>query len=112
MITAYDFGSIKIDGTTYTNDVIVFPDRVRSNWWRKEGHSLCLEDVKEVVDEKPDVLIVGTGFSGAMQVPDDVRREIERLGTRVIVQNSRQAWRTYNELSESKKAVAAIHLTC
>jgi hypothetical protein len=45
MITSYDFGHIIIDGKRYTSDLIVFPDRVKVGWWRKEGHRLQLEDL-------------------------------------------------------------------
>jgi hypothetical protein len=112
MITAYDFGSIEVDGVAYKNDVIIFRDRVRSNWWRKEGHSLCIEDLKEVFDEKPEVLIVGTGFNGAMRVGAEAREELKRVGIELVVQNSRQAWKTYNDTSKTRNTVAAIHLTC
>lgn len=36
MINSYDFGRIVVDGKAYTSDVIIFPDRVNSYWWRKE----------------------------------------------------------------------------
>ena len=35
--------------------------RVVSNWWRRDGHSLVLEDLEEVLDELPERLIVGMG---------------------------------------------------
>ena len=39
-IDRYAFGNIVIDGKAYTKDVIIFPDRVYSPWWRKDGHFL------------------------------------------------------------------------
>lgn len=50
-IDAYRFGEITIDGTTYRADVIVLPDRVVANCWRKEGHSLVVEDLAAVLAE-------------------------------------------------------------
>jgi len=60
MIDSYGFGHITINGKRYTNDVIVFSDRVKDNWWRKEGHQLQMEDIEAVVNEKPEVLVVGS----------------------------------------------------
>lgn len=113
MIESYDFGRIMLDGKRYSSDVIIFPDRVRDGWWRKEGHRLHIEDLKEVVEAKPDVLVVGTGYSGLMKVPTEVKQRLEEKGIEVIVQPTRKACETFNQLIQSgRKAVAAFHLTC
>jgi len=49
-IEHYDFGRIVIDEVSFNKDVILLPDRIISNWWRKEGHRLCMDDIKEVLD--------------------------------------------------------------
>ncbi|HDL64334.1 MAG TPA: hypothetical protein ENH12_02985 [Proteobacteria bacterium] len=69
MIENYHFGRIVIDGKTYTSDVIIFPDRIREEWWREDGHSLSLKDIEEVLTLRPDILIVGTGNASLMRVP-------------------------------------------
>ena len=113
MIDSYDFGRIVIDGRRYTTDVIVFSDRVMDGWWRKEGHSLHIVDLKEAVREKPEVLVVGTGYSGLMKIPAETKRYVESMGIELIVQDTREACKTYNHLAESKKkTAAALHLTC
>ncbi|MCG2675765.1 hypothetical protein L6304_01045, partial [bacterium] len=45
-----------IDGKEYTNDLIIYPDHIQSSWWRKEGHRLDTEDIKEILEAKPEVL--------------------------------------------------------
>ena len=114
MIESYDFGEIMINGRRYFNDLIVFPDRVLTGWWRKEGHKLCVDDLKEVIRERPEVLIVGTGYAGLMKVPDEVKERLKSLGIKVIVEPTREACRTYNAMmkSEGKRVIAALHLTC
>jgi hypothetical protein len=82
-ITSYEFGKITIAGRAYTADVIIWPDRVRSNWWRKEGHSLCLEDLKDVLSDPPERLLVGRGYYGAMQVPEATRAALAERGIEV-----------------------------
>ena len=66
IINSYQFGEIVINGKKYSSDVIIFPDRVIDNWWRKTGHELCLEDIAEAMTENPEVLLVGNGASGLM----------------------------------------------
>ena len=112
MIESYEFGRIVIDGRVYTSDLILFPDRVRSDWWRKEGHRLSVEDLGEIVRAKPEVLVVGTGHSGLVEIPGETARFIRSKGIELVAEPTRKATEIYNELSKSKRVVAALHLTC
>lgn len=112
MIDSYSFGRIVVDGRRYTSDIIIFPDRVRDNWWRKEGHSLHVDDLKEILQEKPEVLVVGTGSSGLVRVPEETRKRVEAEGIELVVEPTEKACETFNQLSKSRRVVAALHLTC
>lgn len=114
-ITHYSFGKITIDSKTYTSDVIIYPGRVDSSWWRKEGHYLQPVDLTDVVNAKPDVLIIGTGNSGAMQVPEETLKFIKSKGIRVYVDITGRAVEEFNRLQAEKSdkvIIAALHLTC
>ena len=63
-----------VDGQTYTSDLIIFPEKIKDSWWRKSGHRLCLEDLEDVFQEKPEVLVIGTGFYGLMKTEEEVKR--------------------------------------
>jgi len=112
MINSYDFGRIVIDGNAFTTDVIIFPDRVTDNWWRKDGHVLHVADVELIVKEKPEVLMVGTGKYGVMKVSPQTREYIVSKGIELIVEPTDKACEVYNRISQDKKVVAALHLTC
>ena len=112
MIDSYDFGRIVINGKRYNSDLIVFPDKVREGWWRKEGHRLHVEDLKDVLEAKPEMLVVGTGHSGLMTVPPETRKHVESEGIELIAQKTTEACKTFNRLVKSRKVVAALHLTC
>ena len=112
MIDAYVFGRITIDGKRYSTDLIVFPDKVKAGWRRKEGHSLQIVDLMEVLEAKPEVLVVGTGYSGMMDVPPETIVHIESEEIELVVQNTAEACKTFNRLAESRTVVAALHLTC
>jgi hypothetical protein len=112
MIDSYDFGRIVVDGKAYTSDMIIFPDKVKDNWWRKEGHALHIEDIESVIKEKPEVLIVGTGNYGLLKVLQETKEYIESKGIELIVEPTEKACEIYNKVPKDKKAVAALHLTC
>ena len=107
----FRFGRIVVDGEEQTRDLIVLPDRVLTNWWRREGHSLALEDLAEVEDELPEKLILGTGAHGRLRPPRAVIEELERRGIDVEVMQTAEAVRRYGDLDERRTA-AALHLTC
>jgi len=111
-IESYQFGNITIGGKTYTSDVIIYPDRVDSSWWRKQGHRLSIEDLKGIMEAEPEVLVVGMGSPGLMRVPPETRDYIEARGIELVVEPTDKAWKTYNRLKDSRKVVAALHLTC
>ncbi len=112
MIDSYDFGSITIDGKSYSTDVIVFPDRVQDGWWRKEGHRLSIEDLNDITLFRPEMLVVGTGYYGLMMVPGEVREYLNSKNVELIVEKTTEACKTYNRLVSAKKIVGAFHLTC
>ena len=112
MIDSYDFGRIVINGKSYNNDLIVFPAKIREGWWRKEGHRLQVEDLKDISEAKPEVLVVGTGYSGMMRIPPETKKYIESEGIELIAQKTAEACKTFNRLVKSRKVVAALHITC
>ena len=107
----YSFGQLTVDGRMHTSDVIVLPDRVVGDWWRREGHSLALEDLDEVLDELPERLVLGVGAHSRLRPDPAVIAELERRGVQVESLPTDAAVRRYGELDERTTA-AALHLTC
>jgi len=101
-----------VDGQTYTSDLIIFPEKIKDSWWRKSGHRLCLEDLEDVFQEKPEVLVIGTGFYGLMKTEEEVKREAEAKGIALIIEKTEKAVQNFNEIASKKKAIGAFHLTC
>ena len=113
IIDAYSFGVIVVEGKEYRSDIVIFPERIKSNWWRAEGHSLVGEDVEDIVEEQPEVLVVGTGYYGALEIPAETETYITSCGIKVIAGRTQEAIKRYNQLvREGRKVVAAFHLFC
>jgi hypothetical protein len=110
-IASYGFGHVTIDGREETRDVIVLPDRVVRDWWRKDGHSLVLEDLDDVLDELPDRLLVGTGAYGRLEPDPTALETLRARGIEVEVLPTAEAVERYGEL-DPRRTAAALHLTC
>ena len=118
MIEKYEFGQLRVDGKQYQHDVIILPgevpgrDRVNAHWWRKEGHRLDKADLNEVLEMKPEVLVVGTGYCGCMKVPEETIDFLASSGIEVSVLPTKEACEKYNQTRGSRKVAATLHLTC
>jgi len=112
-IDHYRFGYIDIEDRGYDADVILFPDQVQERWWRREGHRLVQEDLGMAMAERPEMLIVGTGYYGRMQVPEQTLDSLRAAGIEVRSAKTGDAVDEFNQLqSEFARIVAALHLTC
>ena len=110
-LSHYSFGSLTVDGERHTRDLIVLPERVVTEWWRREGHSLAIDDLDEVIDELPDRLILGCGAHGRLEPPPAVLEQLRARGVEVEAMPTAEAVRRYREL-DPKRTAAALHLTC
>jgi len=112
-IDSYQFGEIVIDGTAYTTDCLIFAGNVHPDWWRKQGHSLSIDDLEPVLAAKTAVLIVGCGASGLMKVPQETRQAIRQEDIELEVLDTQKAVQRFNELAtQGQDFAAALHLTC
>ena len=113
LVDEYEFGRIVLDGRTYERDVIVTPSRVVSPWWRREGHALVLDDLREVAEEEVEHVVIGTGYSGMVKVSREVLEFFRKRGVEVHVADTRRAVKIYNELvRKGFRVMGAFHLTC
>ena len=113
MIDDYSFGRVVIDNKEYTSDIIIYPDgRVQDSWWRKSGHSLCIDDIVDLIDSEPQLIIAGTGSPGLMKPEKELERVLVQKGIEFRAVPSNEAMKIYNKLYSEKKVGACFHLTC
>jgi len=112
-IDHYRFGHIGVAGQDYDADLIIFPDRVEPNWWRRDGHCLGRQDLASVLAEAPELLVIGTGYFGRMQVPEQTLGALREAGVEVRMAKTGPAVAEFNRLqSHCARIAAALHLTC
>ncbi len=112
MIENYNFGKIIINSEEYHSDIIIYKKSIDDKWWRRESHRLCIEDIKNILDNKPEILIIGTGYYGLMKVPSELIKYLESNNIEVIIKKTKAACDEYNTLHQKKNVVAAFHITC
>jgi hypothetical protein len=111
-IDGYDFGSIVIDGVTYGQDVLLWPGHIKKDWWRRQGHLLQLEDVAEALAAGVEVLVVGKGQPGRMEVDVALAAFLKEKGIDLVAVPTAEACRIINSLAGKRRLAAALHLTC
>jgi hypothetical protein len=113
IIESYKFGRMIIDGTSYTKDVIIYPDgNILSPWWRKHGHVLELIDLQDLIAAAPELIICGTGTMGIMRPSAALKEYLGANNIDFIALRTSKIVETYNKLSGDKKVGACFHLTC
>ena len=114
VIESYVLGrSMRVDGKTYTTDLKIIGDTVKDNWWRREGHRLQPDDIVDILESRPDVLVVGTGYAGNLDIPADLRRDLAERGVRLLSDRTAEAVDLFNRHRVQEENVAgAFHLTC
>ena len=113
MIETYAFGSIIINGKEYNSDIIIFPDgTVKASWWRKEGHRLSIEDISDLIQSAPELIIVGTGAYGFMKPERELEGRLKDKGIELKTAPTDQAITLYKALYQKRKLGACFHLTC
>ena len=112
MIDSYHFGHIVINGKEYNSDVIVFPNRVKDHWWRKSGHGLAIKDIEEIIESRPEVLIIGCGADEMLKIPQETRDYIQQQGIELVACDTKKACEIYNGLCKKRQVTIGLHLTC
>ncbi len=113
MTLQYQDRCMRTDAKIYCQDLKVLGDEVYSNWWRKQGHRIDEDDLQDVLSEKPDIMVIGTGYAGFMEVPSSLRKTLKARNIELIAEKTPEAVEVFNVIqSRGKKIAGAFHLTC
>lgn len=118
MINSYAFGKMEIDGNSYNFDLIILPGgRVKDNWYRQSGHTLTLDDLSQLTDARPELIIAGTGAYGRMALAPGLSKTLAQMGIQIRALKTAEAVDLYNQMLKEKTTApqtlgACFHLTC
>lgn len=116
-IDNYIFGCITIDRKDYKDDVMITPDGAivsRKIELSNSDHDLSEEEMNVLIDMSPEIIMIGTGKSGALQVSPEAREACVSNGIQLIVDKTPDAITKFNYLSKDgrQRVVAIFHITC
>ena len=112
-IDSCSFGSLVINGKTYTDDLIILPDgKILKPWWRKRGHQITMDDLRELIDSSPKIIVVGTGVSRGVIPDKNLESYLARLAIEFIAVPNEEAIKVFNKLAPEKRIGGGFHLTC
>jgi hypothetical protein len=114
-IENFSFGSIDIDGRTYTQDVVLDRGKVRK---RRKAASKRYRDsyghtplsVEEEIPWGCRRLVIGTGAAGALPVMDAVKAEANRRKVELVLAPTRRAIDILSTDADDTNAI--LHITC
>lgn len=113
MIDKFSFGAITVGDQTYHNDIKIINGAVVPDWWRNSGHTVDIDDVHDILQAKPEILVIGKGDPGWMRVSDTLSEYAANKGIMLIVENTPSASKTFNRLlQEGRNVAGGFHVGC
>ena len=118
IINSTQFGSVTIDGKKY-NQVLIVGDSVMERDYQKleklfnTSHKIGDWEIEELLKQNPEIIIIGTGQSSAMEVDEEIINNFKNKGIEVIITKTPEVIKVYNEkIKQGKRINALIHTTC
>jgi glucokinase len=116
-ITNIGFGKITVGRETYDCDVVISVGgkvKRRDESVAKEmygtSHTVGVKELAKVCKGGPEILFVGAGKSGQVELTEDARRFLAQRLIRCEVQPTVKAVESYNKSNRRKAAL--MHVTC
>ncbi len=108
VIRSYTPGKIIINETTYTQSLVLSPNLLIDTWSPQRIQDLTNADLQLIVEQRPEVVLLGTGKSQHFPSLEILAVFIENnLGYEIM--DTAAACRTYNLLmSEGRHVVAGL----
>ncbi|MFN4133486.1 MAG: Mth938-like domain-containing protein [Candidatus Hadarchaeales archaeon] len=111
IINGTSFGSITVNGRSYTHDVwLLASGELRR---RDRNHEFILDEFLMLLEGGPEVVVVGTGQTGCVRIEEDVKEEAGRRGVELLWDKTPKALGLYNEaVKKGRRVAGAFHVTC
>jgi uncharacterized protein len=107
-ITGYGDGYVEINQNPYAHAVLLSSDGAISEWPVKSFEDLEVSHFAQMVDLKPELILIGTGSRQRFPKPELLKALIEaKIGFEIM--DSQAACRTYNILvGEGRQVLLAL----
>ena len=100
---------IKIGEVVYDETLVLTAEAVHPGWTDKSVDALAAEDFSELMDDEPDLVLLGTGKHNRFP-PRELVFSFARRGIGLEVMDTAAAARTFNVLAgEGRRVVAVLY---
>jgi|TARA_Y100000310_G_scaffold225672_1_gene227701 hypothetical protein len=107
MINEFKIGSFVVKGKRYLGDIKIIQGRARY-WQDRYKQQLREEDIQDILAKNPEVIIIGKGCNGLLEISEELERTLKRSCKELLIQKTPEAVETFNTLSKEGIDVAAI----
>ena len=108
LVTDYGVDYVSVNGVRYEHPVVVSTDQLSGDSWTTESvPELSSSDFDCVLQNNPEIIILGTGKSHVFPAPQ-LMAELFARGCALEVMNTSAACRTYNVLVSEHRKVTAV----
>ncbi|MCB1801917.1 MAG: Mth938-like domain-containing protein [Gammaproteobacteria bacterium] len=105
VVTAYEPGQVKVRERIFEASLIIRPGSLHTDWRVTDAASLSSNDLAALLDDPPEVVLLGTGEKQVFPEPA-VFALLMDLGVGFEVMDNAAACRTYNILLAEDRRVA------
>ena len=111
------FGAITLDGQTYRHDVLI---RLNGEITKRKkklskqvygtSHTISLDEARHTYEEGAEMLIIGTGQFGLVNLSDEASQFFETQDLKVVMEPTPKAVELWNEIEG--RLIGLYHVTC
>jgi len=106
-VRSVDEHGIRINDDLWSKTVALTHEKILADWTGKSVQELLLEDFELLLQEKPELVLLGTGRKNEFP-PRDLVFGFARMGVGLEVMETSAAARTFNVLAGEGRQVAAV----
>ena len=106
MIQEYKYGMFKIDNKVYYDDIKLLGSKVK--FWECRTREITMNDVQDLIETNPQLIVIGLGAGGLISVSDDVRDALRMRRIEMKAEKNQKASEIYNQAIQSGQRVVAI----
>jgi len=109
----------KFNGVNKYHQVLIIGDKIEERDYKKlhelfdSSHKIGDWEIEKLLKGDPQVIIVGTGQNGAMELDKETIQKLQSKGAEIIFDATPKIIEIYNEkIKQGVKTNALIHTTC
>ena len=106
MIQEYKYGMFKIDNKVYYDDIKILGSKVK--FWECRSREINLNDVQDLIDVDPQMIVIGLGAGGLISVSDEGKNALRMRRIEMKAEKNQKASEIYNQAIRNGQRVAAI----